>query len=71
MKEKPRARSRKKKSFPLTEAIIATGVALTAVTGMGVGYYIYKGKEYETTFFQVQKLMESMHRIRLWMRWKN
>ncbi len=56
MKEKPRARSRKKKSFPLTEAIIATGVALTAVTGMGVGYYIYKGKEYETTFFPSTKI---------------
>jgi len=50
MDKKPKGRSRKKKKFPIKAAAIAA-VAVAAAAGTAAGYYIYKGKQYETVFF--------------------
>lgn len=50
MKRKERARSRRKKTFPVAAAVIGTGaVCFLAVASAGV--YIYKGQQYKHVFF--------------------
>ena len=50
MSSEEKARSRKKKPFPVKAAAAGT-VVLAAAVGMGAGYYINRGKQYETVFF--------------------
>lgn len=50
MGEKEKGRSRKKKTFPVLAAAIA-GAVITVAAAAGAGYYIYRGKQYETVFF--------------------
>ena len=50
MNERPRSRSRKKRPFPV-KAIVVTSVAVLALAGTATGYYIQRGKKYETVFF--------------------
>lgn len=50
MSEKSRGRSRKKRPFPV-KAVLITAALIFAAAGAGTGYYIHKGKQYETVFF--------------------
>ena len=50
MEDKEKGRSRKKKAFPVLPAAIA-GAVITVAAAAGAGYYIYRGKQYETVFF--------------------
>ena len=50
MKNTAKARSRKKKSFPVKAVAITIGVFLT-LAGATAGIYIYKGQKYKTVFF--------------------
>lgn len=50
MSSEEKARSRKRKPFPVKAAAAGT-VVLAAAVGMGAGYYINRGKQYETVFF--------------------
>ena len=50
MEDKEKGRSRKKKTFPVLAAAIA-GAVITVAAAAGAGYYIYRGKQYETVFF--------------------
>lgn len=50
MGEKSRGRSRKKRPFPV-KAVLITAAVLLAAAGAGTGYYIHRGKQYETVFF--------------------
>lgn len=57
MGKKPKGRSRKKKKFPVMAAVMAGAAAAAALAaGIGAGYYIYRGKQYETVFFPSTKI---------------
>ncbi len=50
MEEKRKARSRKKKPFP-AKAVAAGVLMVIAAAGGAIGYYVYRGRQYETVFF--------------------
>ena len=51
MSEKRQPRSRKKKSWKAVKAAAVCGVLVIAASGAGAGYYIQRGRQYETVFF--------------------
>ena len=53
MEEKRKARSRKKKPFP-AKAVAAGVLMVIAAAGGAIGYYVYRGRQYETVFSHVR-----------------